>query len=202
MTVFRWVAPAFKWSGRRWSDADFRLLADRLRPHVPPGGLLLDLGGGTGELGAGVAATLGAWVVIVDTTAQMLRRVEPRPSLSVMLAPAEALPFPDDHFDALLCSDAFHHFRDQAAAAAEMARVVRPGGGILLLEPDAQARGARILRLGERMLGEPGTFKSPREMEAFMAGFGVDGVSSRLRGLSYMFLGTVSAPPGQEGDHV
>ena len=93
------------------------------------GGIFADLGGGTGDLGAGVARALGARVIIVDPTPQMLRRVDAEPLVSVRLAPAEALPFADAYFDAVLCCDCFHHFRDQDAAAREIARVVRPGAG-------------------------------------------------------------------------
>ena len=134
MTFFSWTAPLFKLSRHRFSEDDFRRFAEHVRPCVPPGGLLLDLGGGTGDLGLGVARELEAEVIVADVTPEMLRRVSPDPSISVRLTAAEALPFPDGHFDALLCSDAFHHFRDQDAAAAEMARVVKPGGCVLVFE--------------------------------------------------------------------
>ncbi len=134
MSFFGWTAPLFKLSRHRWSEDDFRVIAEHLRPYVHPNGLVLDLGGGTGDLGLGVGRELGAEVIVADVTPEMLRRVSPHPSISVRLTAAEALPFPDGHFDALLCSDAFHHFRDQEAAAREMARVVRPGGGVLVFE--------------------------------------------------------------------
>lgn len=127
MAVFRWTAPLFKLAGRRWAPADFQALADRLRPYVSPGGLFADLGGGTGEVGAGIARALEARVVIVDATAQMLRRVDPDPLVSVRLARVEELPFPAAYFDAAFCCDAFHHFADQDAAVREIVRVIKPG---------------------------------------------------------------------------
>ena len=60
MSFFSWTAPLFKLSRHRWSENDFRHFAEYLRPCVPPGGLLLDLGGGTGDLGLGVGRVLGA----------------------------------------------------------------------------------------------------------------------------------------------
>lgn len=45
------------------------------------------------------------------------------------------LPFADASFDRVVCFDAFHHVRDQAATLAELARVLRPGGRIAMLEP-------------------------------------------------------------------
>ena len=92
MSFFGWTAPLFKLSRHRFTDADFRRLADHVRPCVPPGGRLLDLGGGTGDLGLGVGKVLGADVVVADVTPEMLYRVSAHPSMSVRLTAAEALP--------------------------------------------------------------------------------------------------------------
>ena len=190
MSFFAWTAPLFKLAGRRWSDDDFRAVAAMLRPYSSGTRPIVDLAGGTGQLGAGVAAALGTQAVIADATPQMLVRVAADPHVSVTLASAEALPFPTGHFDALICSDAFHHFRNQDEAAREMARVVRPGGGVLVLdlEPKGVIRGAALI---ERALGEPATFMSIPQITAFMAERGIVGVATRHRLNSYSFLGTV-----------
>jgi ubiquinone/menaquinone biosynthesis C-methylase UbiE len=187
---FRWAAPILKCAARRWSEDDFQLLAARLRNFVSPQGALLDLGGGTGDLGVGVARALGARVIVVDPVTQMLLRAPADPLLAVRLASAEALPFPDSYFDALLCSDAFHHFRDQEAAVSEMVRVVRPGGGILILEMEGTGW-SRLVAIVERMLGEPAAFKTADEMQRFMAERGIIGTATRERGSSYSFVGSV-----------
>lgn len=174
MSFFSWAAPIFKLGRHRWSEKDFRHFAEYLRPCVPLGGLLLDLGGGTGDLGLGVGRALGATVVVADVTPQMLRRVSPDPSISVRLTAAEALPFPDGHFDGVLCSDAFHHFADPEAAAKEMARVVKSGGCVLVLEFRRAGLG-RLLAVLERLLGEPGIFMEPEELRRFFAAKGIDG---------------------------
>jgi demethylmenaquinone methyltransferase/2-methoxy-6-polyprenyl-1,4-benzoquinol methylase len=193
MSVFRWTAPLFKMAARRWSENDFRDLAQRLRPFVSADGVFVDLGGGTGDLGAGVARHLGARVVIVDSTPQMLARAPAQPLVSVRLATAQALPFPDAYFDAVLCSDAFHHFRDQDAAVREIKRAVRPGGGVLLLEFDGAGR-ARLLAMVERLVGEPAAFKTAAEMQDYFVSHGIIGTSARESGSSYSFLGCVPLP--------
>lgn len=195
MSVFEWAAPLFKWGARRWRESDFSWLAAQLRPYVGLDGLLLDLGGGTGDLGSGVAAALGCHVVIADATRQMLRRVDARPFVSVALARAEQLPFPDDHFDAALCCDAFHHFADRETAAAEMARVVRPGGGVILLEMDGSTLGGRLLSRVERLLGEPGAFLTPPLLEGLLARHGIQGHSLSQSSLSYVFVGKTRSRP-------
>ncbi|MBE0418190.1 MAG: hypothetical protein IBX63_10535, partial [Coriobacteriia bacterium] len=85
----------------------------------------------------------------------------------------------------------FHHFEDQPAAAAEFARVVRPGGGVVVLELDPRPWYMRVLVAIEKLLGEPGAFFSPGEMCDFMASNGIDGTCEPIKGPSYRFTGTV-----------
>jgi ubiquinone/menaquinone biosynthesis C-methylase UbiE len=186
MSFFGWTAPLFKLSRHRFTDADFRHFADHVRPCVPPGGRLLDLGGGTGDLGLGVGKVLGADVVVADVTPEMLYRVSAHPSMSVRLTAAEALPFPDAYFDGLLCSDAFHHFRDQEAAAAEMARVVKPGGCVLIFEFRRKLAG-RVLVPLEKSLGEPGSFLEPDELRRLFARHGIKGSIVQQGFFTYTF---------------
>jgi ubiquinone/menaquinone biosynthesis C-methylase UbiE len=189
MSFFRWTAPLFKLASHRWTPTDFGDLAGLLRPFVPPGGRLLDLGGGTGDLGAGIAAVLDAELIVADATGAMLARVDARPRVSVSKVLADRLPFPEAFFDGLLCSDAFHHFADQSAVASEMARVVRPGGGVLILE--LEPTGAmRIAALLERLLGEPAGFLRPHDLRALMDAHGINGHIARQKGVNYRFIGT------------
>lgn len=52
-----------------------------------------------------------------------------------VLAPADALPFADDSFDCVLCTEVLEHCADPLAALAEMTRVLRPGGRLFLTTP-------------------------------------------------------------------
>jgi ubiquinone/menaquinone biosynthesis C-methylase UbiE len=183
---FSWTAPLFKLARHRFTEGDFKRFADHVRPCVPPGGRLLDLGGGTGDLGLGVGRHLGADVVVADATPEMLRRVSADPSISVRLTAAEALPFPDGHFDGLLCSDAFHHFRDQETAAAEMARVVKPGGCVLIFEFRRKLAGRLLVPL-ERSLKEPGSFLEPDELRRLFARHSIRGSIVQQGFFTYTF---------------
>jgi ubiquinone/menaquinone biosynthesis C-methylase UbiE len=190
MSIFRWTASLFKFASRRWSDDDFRVTAEHLRPYVAPGGVFADLGGGTGDLGTGVARELAARVIIVDPTPQMLLGVDADPLVTVRLARAEVLPFPDSYFDAVLCCDAFHHFRDQDAAVLEIARVIRPGGGVVILDMEG-TRNQRFLVPLERLLGEPGAFMTRSAMEGFLRTRGIVGTATRQgTSSSYVFVGS------------
>jgi SAM-dependent methyltransferase len=97
---------------------------------VPPGRpLVADVGGGTGALlGAIRSAAPRARVVTLDASAQMLRAARARRGASAAVADALALPFPDGSVDAVILAYVLFHVADPWQAAAEAARVLRPGG--------------------------------------------------------------------------
>jgi SAM-dependent methyltransferase len=96
------------------------------------GSRVLDLAAGTGRLAALLAPRVGALVAVEPS--EPMRRVLSRelPAIEVHAATAERLPLDDASLDAVVVAEAFHWF-DARAALAEIARVVRPGGGLALL---------------------------------------------------------------------
>ena len=104
-----------------------------LRTHLPlvPGTRVLDLAAGTGKLSRALLAA-GLDVVAVEPLPGMRARLAASLDADRILdGAAEALPLPDASVDAVFCGDAFHWF-DGPAAAGELARVLRPGGGLVL----------------------------------------------------------------------
>lgn len=191
MRFFAWSAPLFhRVLDLRWTGDNTAAVAARLRPYVRPRGTLLDVGGGTGALAIRLAGALHARVSILDPTPEMLDYVPAHPALEATLGVAENMPYADHVFDAVLVSDAFHHFRDQDGAVREILRVVRPGGGVLMLELDPRGW-MKGLVLAERLLGEPGNFFEPAHLCAYLAERRLDGECHAERGVSYSFLGTV-----------
>ena len=88
---------------------------------------VLDLGAGTGKLTATLVAA-GHDVVAVDSSSGMLDELRAAlPGVEAHLAPAEQLPLADASVDVVTVAQAWHWF-DAPAAAAESARVLRPGG--------------------------------------------------------------------------
>jgi demethylmenaquinone methyltransferase/2-methoxy-6-polyprenyl-1,4-benzoquinol methylase len=191
MGFFNWSAPAFNLLADRWSPDSIDEIAGWLRPFVPPGGRLADVGGGTGALAHKLARALDANVTVLDPTPEMLRYVPTGHRVTAVLGSAEFMPFDSDWLDAVIVTDAFHHFGDQDAAAREMSRVVRRGGGIVIVELDPRRWYMRSIVRVEKWLGEPGTFFTAEEMCAFFAGHGIEGSCERMRGPSYRFVGQV-----------
>jgi ubiquinone/menaquinone biosynthesis C-methylase UbiE len=97
-----------------------------------PQGVALDAACGTGRHSAHLAA-LGHTVIGVDSSAAMLERAREKvPDGEFHEADLQALPLPDDHVDLVVCALALVHFPNLAAVLAELVRVLRPGGDLLI----------------------------------------------------------------------
>jgi SAM-dependent methyltransferase len=93
---------------------------------------VLDVAAGPGHV-AGRAAARGAAATGVDLAPAMVALARRRyPEVEFQPATAEALPFPDGAFDAVVCSFGLGHFADPAQALAEAARVLAPRGRVAL----------------------------------------------------------------------
>jgi SAM-dependent methyltransferase len=97
-----------------------------------PGSTVVDLAAGTGQLSRHLSAR-GIDVIAVEPASNMRAVLEDRvPSVRVVNATAEALPFEDESIDGVVVGNAFHHF-DRTAAFGELRRVLRPRGVLALL---------------------------------------------------------------------
>jgi len=107
-----------------------RLLALR------PGERVVDIGAGPGFLVAEMAAE-GARVVAVDPSASMRELARGRDvDFEVVDGSAERLPLPDGSVDAAVATQVLEYVPDVPGALAEIRRVLRPGGRVLLLDTD------------------------------------------------------------------
>ena len=99
---------------------------------------VLDIGTGTGALLPLLAGAVGS-VVAVDQSQAMLARAQALCQASGLdevqfhCGDIQALPFADGSFHAATCSMVLHHVARPAVAVAEMARVVRPGGKVIVI---------------------------------------------------------------------
>lgn len=113
---------------RSWRRATVKAVAAR------PGERVLDLAAGTGTSSEPFAAA-GAAVVPCDFSFGMLAvGKDRRPDLPFTAGDATQLPFADESFDAVTISFGLRNVVDTAGALAEMRRVVRPGGRIVICE--------------------------------------------------------------------
>jgi ubiquinone/menaquinone biosynthesis C-methylase UbiE len=144
---------------------------------------VLDVGCGTGLLAERIASELpGASVVGCDFSRGMLDRAAGQQRAPKLVqASALVLPFRDGAFDAVVSTEAFHWFPDQAAALRQFFRVLTPKGHLFvsLINPPLEL----MSRAGRRisgLMGEPARWPTRKQMrrEVEAAGFRVE--SQRL----------------------
>jgi SAM-dependent methyltransferase len=185
-----------------YPDAAISLLAREL--GIGPGRAVIDLAAGTGKLTRALVP-LGARVVAVEPLASMRSQLHAAvPGVEVIDGTAEAIPLEDASFDVVLVAQAFHWFR-VAAAASEIRRVLRPGGGLGVLShswDESMPWVARIQALAHTHAGDtPRHHLSPwREELAATALFGelhtaafshivvgdLDALAARVSSVSYV----------------
>lgn len=118
------------------SDARYRE-STLARTHLTAGMSVLDIGCGTGMMAKCAKAVVGAegFVVGIDPSAAMLARAIENARLDAgIIGIAERLPVRDGEFDLVTMSFALRHVADLVGAFREMARALKPGGELLILE--------------------------------------------------------------------
>ena len=143
---------------------------------VRPGMSVLDIAGGTGDLALAFAPKVGptGQVVHTDINAAMLeqgrnRLIDAGVALPTLVCDAEALPFPDAHFDRVTVAFGLRNMTHKDRALAEMNRVLKPGGKLLVLEFSTVAQPLRkaydwysfevLPRLGRWVAGDEASYR-------------------------------------------
>jgi SAM-dependent methyltransferase len=131
-----------------WREAVWQAVPEDARPerfaarraflleHVAPGDRVLDLGAGDGAFAADLTAA-GCAVVAVDVAQEALRRARERvPGLDARLAPEDGpLPLDEDAVDVVWAGEVLEHVADVTGLLAEVRRVLRWGGRLVLTTP-------------------------------------------------------------------
>ena len=160
------------WLSALWPGAMHRAIFRALGPMAGTE-TVLDVGCGTGGL---LRAVRRRWpearAVGVDPAEKALVVArEKRPGGLFLVGNAEALPLPTASADVAVSTFSFHHWRDQPTGLREVARVLRPRGFFVLLEPSLPPWTSRLL--GEHR------FATKQEIESLFAVAGLRAESSR-----------------------
>ena len=185
---------------------------------VRPGMAVLDIAGGTGDLALAFAPKVGptGTVVHTDINAAMLgegrnRLIDAGLALPTVVCDAEALPFPDAHFDRVTVAFGLRNMTHKDRALAQMHRVIKPGGKLLVLEFSKVAKPLEkvydwysfevLPRLGKLVAGDDASYRYLAEsirmhpdqatLKAMMkdAGFGHVDVHNLTGGLVALHVG-------------
>ncbi len=198
---------------RRWRARAADLAA------VGPGSRVLDVATGTGDLAIELSGRVepGGEVVGSDFSESMLELARRKaPGISFEQANALELPYPAGRFDAATVAFGARNFSDLDRGLAEMARVVAPGGRVVVLEITTPRRPPlstfyrvwfdRLVPAFGRLAGDPSAyaylpssvrrFPGPEELAARMAGAGLEGIRWILTagGIIAIHVGERAAP--------
>ena len=148
----RWIlGPLWNRRNRALNDAAFNAL------HLQAGDRVLEVGFGGGYLLARMATVVNDGLVAgIDVSPSLVASAQDRSRalassgrLGLRAAPAESLPFPDAHFDKAVSVNSIFYWQDAPKGLAEIARVLRPGGRLVLVFTDRQSmEGRPVGRVG------------------------------------------------------
>ena len=130
-------AHAYTVSTGHANQTELEKLVERAAPS--PADTLLDIGTGAGHTAIAFAPAVKR-VVAYDLTPQMLEEVERNAAakgvtnVETRQGAAENLPYPDASFELVSCRLTTHHFANLPQALAEMGRVLKPGGKLIIMD--------------------------------------------------------------------
>lgn len=139
--------------------------------QLPTTGWLLDAGGGTGRVSSLLQPLVGR-LVISDLSVPMLGQAAAKGVACPVQAHAERLPFPTNHFDRVLVVDALHHFADQRQAVGELLRVLKPGGRLVIEEPNIAFFRVKLIAWAEKLALMGSRFYAPHEIAGMVSAHG------------------------------
>lgn len=129
-----------------------------------PEGAVLDAGGGTGRVAQFLVDQTNQ--VVADQTFEMLLEARQKQRVSAVHSNSEELPFADGYYCCVIMVDALHHVVDQAATIRELWRVLKPGGRVIIEEPDFRRLSVKVLALAEKLALMRSHFLSPPQILA------------------------------------
>ncbi|WP_227354949.1 class I SAM-dependent methyltransferase [Haladaptatus salinisoli] len=170
-------------------DADADILAEGLAQAERPVERVVDVAGGTGRAARALDADER---IVLDASGKMLAQARAR-GLDCVRGDASRLPLRSESVDAVVVSDALHHVGAVADALAEIARVLRSGGVLVVREYNPATIRGKLLVRGEHLIGMDSTFFAPEELVRMLSD--VDLVPRvRNRGFDYTVAGVKRTP--------
>ncbi len=139
---------------------------------LPAEGIVLDIRGGTGRVAKALKGD-GRLVVVGDISAGMLLKVHAKSGIIPLMTDSAALPFPAGEIDRVVIVDALHHIKKQQGTIDEIHRLLKPGGVVVVVEPDLNFLFVKLIVIVEFLLLMGSHFLKEKELlEMFNAGTG------------------------------
>ena len=121
---------------------------------------VLDAGGGTGRVSQFLVGIAGQ-IVVADQSYGMLQQAQRKEKLWLVCSETEDLPLANNSFDRIIMVDALHHVENQGKTTLELWRVLKPGGLMVIEEPNIRSLDVKLIALVERLFLMRSHFLSP-----------------------------------------
>ena len=105
--------------------------------------------------------------MVADISQRMLTKALEKDGLAAVCAPSEQMPFQDETFCCTIMVDAFHHVADQKQTALELWRLLKPGGRLIIEEPDPRLVAVKLVALAEKLALMRSHFSSPEKIGGY-----------------------------------
>ena len=132
---------------------------------------VLDLGAGTGIMSEFAYACRADLQFTALDPAEGMLKFSPE-YIQTHQGYAETLPFNTSSFEAILIGEALHHFQDVDKSIEEMVRVLMNKGRLFIYDFDTSTFIGKILCRAEKILGEPGNFFTPHDLQHKLESYG------------------------------
>ena len=135
---------AASWDGTSSERDTTKLERMAKRLDIKPGSTVLDVGTGTGAFIPFLLSEIGKGgrIVALDFAEKMLRRARAKGfngNIDYLCADVTNIPLGNEIFDIIVCYSSFPHFQDKSRALAEMKRVIKRGGRLLICHTSSRA---------------------------------------------------------------
>jgi len=150
---------------------------------------VLDIGGGTGFIASKIKPRVKK-VVLIDDSNKMLKRAKRYEGLELCQVKSHQIPYPDNYFDSIICTDVLHHIKDIEPTILEMKRVLKVGGKVLISEFDIKGfRGALFWLFERTTLLNYCQFIKPETLLATMKENQFTGKVNKISRIEYIYVG-------------
>ena len=135
---------------------------------LPIAGRILDVGGGTGRVSQ-FLSSYADQVILADQSYQMARESQKKNALLPVCTESETLPFPSNFFERVIMVDALHHVNQQQNTLNELWRITKPGGILIIEEPDINTLYVKLIAIAEKLALMRSHFLSPETIAKHFA---------------------------------